>query len=273
MPSQKDTAAPSTAPVIPDQRRELILRQLRKHQILSVHQLMEMFDCSHMTVRRDIALLEQEGRAYSVTGGVRIASQLHSEPSHQLKAVVELPQKQAMARLASRLLHADMTVYLDAGTSTLEIVPYVKALTGMTVVTNDFGVVQALLDAPQVTVIHTGGQLDHSNHSCVGNLAVATLRQIVTDVAFISTSSWDLRRGITTPSALKVEVKQVAMHSASQVVLIASSSKYGTFSMYKIAGLEQFDIIISDDALAAAAADGILKQGIELLLPGDQKPA
>ncbi|UZD98367.1 hypothetical protein LOY64_19655 [Pseudomonas corrugata] len=66
-----------------------------------------------------------------------------------------------------------MTVYLDAGTSTLEIVPYIKALSGMTVVTNDFGVVQALMEAPQVTVIHTGGQLDHSNHSCVGGLAPA----------------------------------------------------------------------------------------------------
>lgn len=89
---------------------------------------MEMFDCSHMTIRRDIALLEQEGRTYSVTGGVRIASQLHSEPSHQLKAVVELPQKQAMAKLAARLLHPDMTIYLDAGTSTLEIVPFIKVL-------------------------------------------------------------------------------------------------------------------------------------------------
>ena len=123
MPNPKDTAADSSTPMIPEQRREQILRQLRKHQVMSVHQLMEMFDCSHMTVRRDIALLEQEGRAYSVTGGVRIASQLHSEPSHQSKAVVELPQKQAMARLAARLLHADMTVYLDAGTSTLEIFP------------------------------------------------------------------------------------------------------------------------------------------------------
>jgi len=267
MPSHKDTATEGGAPMIPDQRRELIVRQLRKHQVLSVHQLMEMFECSHMTVRRDIALLEQEGRAYSVTGGVRIASQLHSEPSHQLKAVVELPQKQAMAKLAAKLLRADMTVYLDAGTSTLEIVPYIKALSGMTVVTNDFGVVQALMDAAHVTVIHTGGQLDHSNHSCVGGLAVATLRQVVTDIAFISTSSWDLQRGITTPSALKVEVKQVAMQSASQVVLVASSSKYGTFSMYKIAGLEQFDSVISDNALAPAAADGIRKHGVELLLP------
>jgi len=40
-----------------------MLRRFRKHQVLSIHQLLEMVDCSHMTIRRDIALLEQEGRA------------------------------------------------------------------------------------------------------------------------------------------------------------------------------------------------------------------
>ncbi len=264
MPKEQDIA--SGGPMIPEQRRELMLRQLRKHQVLSVHQLTEMFDCSHMTVRRDIALLEQAGRAYSVTGGVRIASQVHSEPSHQSKAVLELPQKQAMARLAAKMLHADMTVYLDAGTSTLEIVPHISALSGMTVVTNDFGIVNALADASHVEVIHTGGLLDHPNRSCVGGLAAATLRQIATDIAFMSTSSWDLQRGITTPSALKVEVKQVAMQSASQTVLVASSSKYGTFGMYKIAGLEQFDAIITDSQLAQGAAENVAKLGVELLL-------
>jgi DeoR/GlpR family transcriptional regulator of sugar metabolism len=148
MTSPKDIATESGAPMIPEQRRELMLRQLRKHQVLSIHQLMEMFDCSHMTIRRDIALLEQEGRAYSVSRGVRIASQLHSEPSHQLKAVVELSQKQVMAKLASRLLHANMTIYLDAGTSMLEIAPYIRVLSGMTVVTNDFDIVQALIESP-----------------------------------------------------------------------------------------------------------------------------
>jgi DeoR/GlpR family transcriptional regulator of sugar metabolism len=43
----------------------------------------------------------------------------------------------------------------------------------------------------------------------------------------------------------------------------------GTFSLYKIAGIEQFDIIIGEDALTPAAADGIRKQGVELLLPSD----
>jgi DeoR/GlpR family transcriptional regulator of sugar metabolism len=82
----------------------------------------------------------------------------------------------------------------------------------------------------------------------------------------MSTSSWDLQRGTTTPSPLKVEVKQVAMQAASQTVLVATSSKYGTFGMYKIAALAQFDVIITDAALAEAAADGIRKQGVELML-------
>jgi hypothetical protein len=108
-----------------------------------------------------------------------VASQLHSEPSHQLKAVIELP----MAKLAARLLHPYMTIYRDTRTSTREIVPFIKALSGMTVVTNAFD---------------TEG------------------------------------RGCLTSGAL-----------------VASSSKYGTFSMYKITGGVQLDII-SGDALPAA---------------------
>lgn len=268
MTTEDDLAIASGSPIIPDQRRELILRRLRKHQVLSVHQLTEMFLCSHMTIRRDIAALEQEGRAYSVPGGVRIASQLRSEPSHQSKAVAELPQKQAMALHVATLLRPDMTVYLDAGTTTLSIVPHIAALSGMTVVTNDFIIVDTLADMPHVDVIHTGGLLDHPNRSGVGRLAAATLRQIALDLAIISTSSWDLQRGITTPSEPKVEVKQVAMQSATQSVLVATSSKYGTFGMYRIAGLDQFDLIVSDEGLAEGPAAAVRKLGVELVLAG-----
>lgn len=266
MPNKDESAVSNGAPIIPDQRRELMWRQLRRHQVLSVHQLTEMFQCSHMTIRRDIAILERDGLAYSVPGGVRIASQVGSEPSHQLKAAAELPEKQGMAQRAAALLHPDMTVYLDAGTTTLSLVPYIRQHRGMTVVTNDFTIVQALADATEVEVIHTGGQLDHPNRSSVGPLAAATLRRVATDIAFISTSSWDLKRGITTPSASKVEVKQAALESAAQTVLIATSSKYGTFGTFKIAPLDSFDLIITDSALAEAAALGIRGLGLELEL-------
>jgi DeoR/GlpR family transcriptional regulator of sugar metabolism len=157
-----------------------------------------------------------------------------------------------------------MTAYLDAGTTTLTLVPHILALSDMTVVTNDFPIVQELAEATHVNVIHTGGMLDHANRSGVGGLAAATLRHIAVDVAFISASSWDLRRGVTTPSAPKVEVKQAAMAAAAQTVLLATSSKYGTFGLYKVARLEQFDHVISDEGLTEAAAVGIREAGVDL---------
>lgn len=252
--------------MIPDQRRESMLRQLRRHKVLSVHQLMEMIGCSHMTVRRDIAVLEQAGLVYSVPGGVRIASQLASEPSHVSKAQIDPAQKQAIAKIAAGFLRPGMTAYLDAGTTMLALVPHILALSDMTVITNDFPIVQELMSAEHVTVIHTGGLLDHPNQSSVGGLAAATLRQVATDVAFISASSWDLRRGLTTPSLPKVEVKRAAMEAAAQTILLSTSSKYGTFSTYKIVGLEQFDHIVSDDSLPAAAASGMRAAGMALTL-------
>ncbi|WP_206951530.1 DeoR/GlpR family DNA-binding transcription regulator [Trinickia acidisoli] len=248
----------SDSPLIPDQRREAMLRLLRRDKVLSVHQLMESLKCSHMTVRRDVAVLEEAGLVYSVPSGVRIASHLSSEPSHQLKAVVEQPQKHAIA------LRAGMSIYLDAGTTMLSIVPYIVALSDMTVVTNDFEIVRELAGATHVNVVHTGGQLDHANLSSVGNLAAATLRHVVLDIAFISASSWDLRRDVTTPSAPKVDVKLAAIEAASRSVLAASSSKYGTVGLYKVATLESFDLVITDSGLTSGAAIAIRQSGIEL---------
>jgi DeoR/GlpR family transcriptional regulator of sugar metabolism len=141
----------SEAPLIPDQRREAMLRQLRRDKVLSVQQLMAAFTCSHMTVRRDIAALEQAGLVFTVPGGVRIASHLGSEPSHQSKFTVEQPQKKAIARVAAQSLRAGMTIYLDAGTTMLAIVPHIVALSDMTVITNDFEIVRELSGATHVS--------------------------------------------------------------------------------------------------------------------------
>jgi DeoR/GlpR family transcriptional regulator of sugar metabolism len=157
-----------------------------------------------------------------------------------------------------------MTVYLDAGTTTGALAPAIRARRGITVITNDCVIVDDLTGSTNVDVIHVGGRLDHTNRSTVGRLAAQTLRQLNTDLAFISTSSWDLSRGVTTPAEAKVEVKLAALDGASESVLLATSTKFGTFGMYDVAPLRRFDRIITDDRLQAAAAAGIRDLGVEL---------
>lgn len=252
--------------LIPDQRRELLVRHLRREGVLSVQQITQLFGVSHMTVRRDIAELERQGRVFSVPGGVRIASPVPSEPSHQAKTAVEQPQKHAMAARAAELVHDDMTVYLDAGTTLSAMVPFLAAHTSLTVVTNDFTTADLLMASPHIDVIHVGGRVEPANRSSVGRLAAHTLRQLALDLAFVSTSSWDLLRGVTTPSEPKVEVKQAAMDCAGSSALVAGSSKFGTFGKYRVAPLSAFDTIITDEALADAAAESVRASGAELLL-------
>lgn len=264
MNDTSDSSSGRAAGLIPEQRREMIVRQLHKHQVLSLHQLTELLGCSHMTVRRDVAALEEKGRVYAVPGGVRIASHQLVEPTHQAKSVTELPQKRGIAAQVAALIKPGMTVYLDAGTTTACLIPQIVALADMTVITNDFYVALALSDAPQVTVLHTGGMLDHRNGSSVGPLAAATLRQLVADIAFLSTSAWDLERGVTTPSAPKVEVKRAAMAIASQRVLLATSAKYGTYGTYRVAGLDEFDLVVTDDTLSEAALQRMREAGLAL---------
>ncbi|MGP2439850.1 DeoR/GlpR family DNA-binding transcription regulator [Streptomyces sp. JW3] len=253
-------------PLIPDQRREQLLKHLRRDGVLSVQQITRLLGVSHMTVRRDIAELEKKGMVFSVPGGVRIAGAIHSEPGFLDKSQVEQPQKRAMAAEAARLVRDGMTVYLDAGTTLLAMVPVLAQRQDLTVVTNDFTTIGRLMDTPHLDLVHVGGRVDVSNRSSVGRLAADTLRQLALDVAFISTSSWDLLRGITTPSEAKVEVKQAAMACAAHSVLVAGSSKYGTFGRYRVAPLTAFDTIVTDAELTDAAAEGIRGGGSSLVL-------
>jgi DeoR/GlpR family transcriptional regulator of sugar metabolism len=255
---------PEEGILIPDQRREKLMRALRREHVLSVAQLTDLLAVSHMTVRRDIAVLEREGRAVSVPGGVRLASGMRLEPTFGDKTASELDQKAAIAQAAAGLLTDGMVLYLDAGTTTGALVPAIRERKGMTVVTNDFAIVEQLTDAPHVETIHTGGRLEHSNRSAVGSLTGEILRRINTDIAFISASSWDLRRGVTTPTESKVPVKAAAVESASAAVLMATSTKFGTFGMYDVFPLERFDRIITDTRLPRAAADGIRDLGVVL---------
>jgi DeoR/GlpR family transcriptional regulator of sugar metabolism len=258
------TDTDTDTPLIPDQRREEVMRLLHRESVMSVHQLTELLGVSHMTIRRDIAALEREGRAFSVAGGVRLASGVRHEPTFFAKAELEQREKAAVAARAATLLRDDMVVYLDAGTTTGALVDAVRAFSDVTVITNDFAIVDQLTSADHVETIHIGGRLEHSNRSTVGRLAAETLRRVNIDLAFISASSWDIGRGVTTPSEQKVDVKLAALESSSESVLLATSSKFGTFGMYDVVPLRRFDRIVTDWLLPEASAAGVRDLGVTL---------
>ncbi len=73
---------------------------------------------SHMTIRRDVSKLEEQGLLVSVSGGVRAVSRLAAEPSHLVKSTLQSEEKQAIGALAASHIAKNSCIYLDAGTTT-----------------------------------------------------------------------------------------------------------------------------------------------------------
>lgn len=253
--------------LIPEQRRERLLTLLETEIVLSVRQLTDLLGVSHMTVRRDIATLEAEGRAVSVAGGVRVAGRVRAEPSYEVKAVTNVALKASIARQAATHLRTGATLFLDAGTTVGALVPHLLQVPGLTVVTNDFTTLSRLMDVAHerdIELVHVGGRVESRNRSSVGRLAAATLRALNVDVAFLSASSWDAARGVTTPSEAKIDLKQTALQVTSAAVLLADTTKYGTFSVHRVASLEDFDEVITDKGLDPRVQDALGEQGVHL---------
>jgi len=253
--------------VIPVERHQQILALVAERGVVSISELTERLGVSHMTIRRDVQKLEEQGAVLSVSGGVRTAERLAAEPSHLAKSAMYNDEKRAIGLLAAQHIPRHSCIYLDAGTTTLALARQLTERDDLLVVTNDFEIANLLIDSSGCRVIHTGGIVCRENRSCVGHAAAAALRHLAIDIAFISASCWG-PRGIFTPDEDKVTVKQTVSEVSSKRVLLSDSSKYNKIATWLALPLETFDVIITDSQLSATAKENVGKGNGELLLAG-----
>ncbi|TJZ90493.1 DeoR/GlpR transcriptional regulator [Paracoccus gahaiensis] len=251
--------------MIPAERQHVILSCLAERDVVSIADLMDRLGVSHMTVRRDIQALEGAGRVSSVTGGVRLSRRLAQELPHLQKMAINTAQKSAVSRVAAALVEDGMVIYLDAGTTLLELARRIADRRDLTVVTNDLVICAFLSEHSGCTLYHSGGLVERANQSCVGDAASEALARFNYDIAFISTSSWTLS-GLSSPSEAKAAVKRVAVRQARRSVLVSDSTKYGAVAAVNILALSALDTIVTDDRIDAGQARALRETGAEVIL-------
>lgn len=255
--------------MIPAARQQQILHYLVKKKIADIHELINLLNVSHMTVRRDIQKLEEMGRVVSVTGGVALATQITGEPSHADKRDMQVMEKSGIAKVAETLVGDASTLYLDAGTTTLALARRI-AETGrncekMLFITNDLVVGTYITENIRCRLYFVGGMVDMENRSCVGDGAAMPLKQLNIDVAFLSTPSWNMR-WLSIPDQDKSLVKKAVVESSTRKFLLSDSSKYGKVGAFKSVPLSCFDGIVTDGGLPEKIRESLEQQGIEVLL-------
>ncbi|MBT1676293.1 DeoR/GlpR family DNA-binding transcription regulator [Curtobacterium aurantiacum] len=224
---------------------------------------------SEVTVRQDLAVLDQEARIRRVHGGaVRLGAGSTERPFEET-AVEHQVAKAAIGRAAAALVRSGECVVLDVGTTPAAVAEALVArteLTGVTVVTNSLTTALTLERAvPRFTVIVTGGTLRPLQHSLVAPFNGAVLPMIAADLVFLGGTGLDVDHGLTNVNLPETEAKRMLAGTARRTVVVADGSKFGRAHIGVVRALEDIDVVVTAEADAAAVAT-IRAAGAEVIV-------
>lgn len=227
--------------MLTEERHDYILVQLKKYGLVKSQDLMRYLDCSESTIRRDLALLEEAGELTRVHGGAKKVYRVESELSISEKTSKNIQEKENIAKLAALFIEEKDTIYLDAGTTTLYLIPYLKNK-DIQVVTN--GIQHAVLLADQKTkTILLGGNVKSTTKAIIGTTTVAQLENYRFNKCFLGMNGIDSNFGYTTPDTEEAAVKRQAHLHSSKTFILADKTKFNKVSFAKVCELEDAVII------------------------------
>lgn len=226
-----------------EERRKQIMAQLLDRRHLTVKDLAASMCVSGATVRRDLKALADEEELLLVHGGATLPRQADfSFRAKQLRAVEE---KRTIGRLASALLLDGEQVFLDSGTTCSEMVPYLKKMQSMTVLTNSARLALQL-NAPGLSLFLIGGEYRPDRMDTVGPMAMSTLNQVRGYVAFIGADGLSMDFGPSASDAASAHLHRLVVENARQSVLLVDSSKFGGASLFQIVDWPRISKVVTD---------------------------
>ena len=258
--------------LIPAERHDRIQALLEQRRVASISDLSDLLGVSEATIRRDLEALEGRGLLERTHGGAILTRRLPMEPFYAQSAGLHPEEKRRIGAAAAALVDQGDTVFVNSGTTTAEVLRQVAArpdLTQATIITTN---VVATLDLrhPGIEVHLLGGLYRPQSNAVVGDTALRALEQVYADKAVLGVDGFSLKRGLTTPVLAEAEIARLMLaRTLGDVVVVADSSKWGVVSNYEIGAVEQVQVLVSDDALPADAADGLAGRGLRVIRAAD----
>ena len=252
----------SSQPRNTKQRRHTIMQLLQEQGEVSVEQLVQLFDISEVTIRKDLSALETNGFLLRKYGGAIL---MPKEIMDEIENNELTKRKLVIAKAAAERIRDHNRIIVDSGSTTAALIKQLNLKQGLVVMTNSISVateLRALENEP--TLLMTGGTWDTRSESFQGKVAEQVLRSYDFDQLFIGADGIDLARGSTTFNEL-VGLSQVMAEVSREVVVMVESQKIGR----KMPNLEltwqQIDVLITDTGLSEQDKQAILAHGVEVI--------
>ncbi|MEP0354294.1 DeoR/GlpR family DNA-binding transcription regulator [Paraglaciecola sp.] len=248
------------------QRRRAIIERLNNEGEVSVDELSKVFSTSEVTIRKDLAELENNGLLLRKFGGAVLLPKESSELSNETVST----RKIAIAKLAATLIKDHNRIIIDSGSTTSALIPELKNKLGLVVMTNSLHVATSVLEREnEPKVLMTGGTWDSQSHSFQGQMAEQMLKAYNFDQAFLGAAGIDIERGTTTFNEL-THLSRVMAEVSNQIIVLAESEKL----QRKIPNVElpwqSISVLVTDDKIDATTKQTIEQYGVNVMCASTQ---
>lgn len=247
------------------QRRNRITELVTQRGYMTLSELGNILDISESTARRDLEALELNDVLTRTRGG---AVCKHYSSAQHLELVARetsmAREKMAIAALASGLIQDQQLVIVNGGTTCYALA---SAIAGrrVSVVTNSVPIASLLSSDFLTEITLIGGYLYPRTGVALGMAAQEQVSAIRADL-LITGCGGISEDGIFNINQMMADMDNAMMKAADRVILLADSSKFGRSGLARVCGLDNVDIIISDNGLDATWKGIVGKLAPELLL-------
>lgn len=246
-------------------RRNQIVEMITRQRTVKNSELMERFDISIETVRRDLEYLEEQGHLRRVYGGAVVNIAMGSEPEYANRAQHLSKEKAAIAAEATKLIAPRETIYLGVGTTVQAMAQYMKSFSEVTVFTNALRTAVELSELQGCTVILPGGQVRAKELTLSGFPAEENFDHFNVDKAFIGIG------GITDTAVTDFHIGEARLHrqmikNARQSIVLADSSKLGVRAMNNICALNEIDVVVTDGGAPKQIVKALEQAGVKVII-------
>ncbi|WP_298703296.1 DeoR/GlpR family DNA-binding transcription regulator [uncultured Veillonella sp.] len=246
--------------MLSEERQVHILNLLKTQRTATVQELTERLQSSPATIRRDLNELHRQGLLQKVHGGAvsNESNYFTTEPDVPTKAALFRAEKEAIAKYAATLVKNNDFVFIDAGTTTELVLPFITARQ-VTFVTN--GTAHAAwLASHSASVILLGGEVKAITGAIVGQTALQQLEAFNFTKGFFGTNGISLKSGFTTPDPTEAAIKRSALHRCHHPFILADQSKFDTITPVTFAKLSDATIITTKVPNEAYKAQTTIKE-------------
>lgn len=252
------------------ERRSQIAQMVLENGKVLVSSLVEQFHVTEPSIRRDLTILENNGRLKRIHGGAIPIPGSSRTDSFAEKMDLHIKAKERIGQVAASLIKPKDILLLDSGTTTLQVIHHVPATLRnsnlITLVTNSQPIAQEVLTWPSPNLTILGGLYLPDYQATVGPQTLGQIQDMRASRVFLGTDGLTLQSGMTTANILMAEVDRMMADHSQQIILVTDSSKFGRVGFVPVKPVTAFHMIITDTNAPADMVQAIRDLGVEVLL-------